>query len=115
MSRAAPAALVSALVAALILGAGAAAAHDLRVFAWVDGDEVVVESRFADGAPPRTAVARVRDADGALILETPLGPDGIGRFALGAHRDGLRIEVRTDGNHEDYWLLTPQDIAKGRR
>lgn len=114
MSRAGQASAALGLFAALGLAAPQAAAHDLRVFAWVDGAEVVVESRFASGAAPKGAVATVFDARDAQVAELALGPDGVGRFPLDGREDGLRIEVRADDHHDGYWLLTPEDIARGR-
>lgn len=106
------AALVAALLAAL---AAPAAAHQLSVFASVDGEAVLVEARFSGGSRPVTGTVRVLDADGALLATLALGEDGTARFPLDptAHAGGLTIEVETGEGHDDYWVLTPQDIAAG--
>ncbi len=101
--------------ASLGLGAGAARAHLLRVFAFVEDGQVVVEARFASGRLPTGGTVQVFDADGVLLQELPVNPDGNTVFPLpdGAAEGGLVIEVRVSEGHEDYWILTPEDIAAG--
>lgn len=104
--------LTIAALAALLL-ADPADAHGLRVFAWVDGAEVVVESRFSTGARPHAAQVRVLDADGAEIRVLTAGPDGVARFPLDGAEGGLTLEVHVGDGHDGYWTLTPQDVARG--
>jgi nickel transport protein len=101
------------LVLALVL-AGPALAHRVNVFASVQGDEVVVEAKFSNGSTPTRGEVRVEDAAGALLATLPLA-DGTARFPLDrvAAAGGLAITVSTGGDHEGYWLLTPDDIAEG--
>lgn len=103
------------LALALILWAGAAIAHQLTVFAFVDAGEVVVEARFSSGRIPVEGTVRVMDAAETLVLETPLAEDGTARFPLDPETaaEGLMIVVITSEGHENYWILTPQDIAGG--
>ena len=101
------------LLAAIALALpGIAAAHPLLVFASVEGEEVVVEARFANGQPVRAGAMRVTDADGAPVLQLAISSSPI-RFPL-ADAEGLMIEVDAGGGHENYWILTPGDIAAGR-
>ncbi|KPP93150.1 MAG: Protein of unknown function (DUF1416) [Rhodobacteraceae bacterium HLUCCA08] len=104
------------LALALILSAGAALAHQLTVFAFVEDGDVVVETRFSSGRVPVEGTVRVLDATEALVLETTLAEDGTARFPLdpGVASDGLTIVVETGEGHDNYWILTPQDIAGGR-
>lgn len=106
--------LIPALGLALGLTASLATAHQLRVFAWVDGDEVVVETRFGGGSAPRAGQVEVFDADDRPVATAPLDENGRARFPLGGHEDGLRIEVVIDDAHDGWWALTPEDIARGR-
>jgi nickel transport protein len=99
------------LIAALLL-AGPALAHRLNVFAWVDGDAVVVEAKFASGARPKVAEVRVFDAQDRLIRTMGVDANGAARFPLEGATQGLRIEVDAGEGHEDYWILTPDDIAR---
>ncbi len=91
-------------------------AHDLRVFASVMGAEVRVEAKFSSGRTPNSGEVRVKDAAGATIMTLPIGEGGVATFALpeAAKAGGLMIEVKAGDGHEDYWLLTPADIAAGQ-
>ena len=110
------AALLSLALFALTLftAAAPASAHQLRVFAFVEGETVNVEAKFSSGRIPKSGEVRVFDASEALLQTLPLDPDGVTSFPLPADAaDGLMIEVEAGDGHEDYWLLTPEDIAKG--
>ena len=104
------------LVAALALSAAVASpafAHNLRIFAEVEGGEVIVTARFSSGGAPTQGEVRVFDADARQVLPLPLA-DGAARFAPpdGARERGLRIEVHTSHGHSDWWALTPADLAE---
>lgn len=101
---------------ALCLAAAPALAHQLRVFAFVEAGEVVVEARFSTGRIPVSGTVEVRGADDALLLELELGAEGTVRFPLDpdAAEGGLAITVITGEGHEDYWILTPADISAGQ-
>lgn len=101
-----------ALVAAL-LSAVPALAHRLVIYAYAEAGEVVIESNFSNGAAAGAGSITVRDGDGAVLAEMPLSETGVTRFAVpegGA--EGIAIEVLTDAGHEDYWILTPEDLAQ---
>ena len=104
----------------MILGAGAALtpsalAHQLNVFAFVENGMVIVESRFSNGNPPKRGEVSVLSGDGMELMVLSLTVDGMVQFALDPiYLDtGLMIEVRTDEGHDDYWILTPEDISRG--
>lgn len=91
------------------------AAHSLNVFASVSDDTVNVEVKFSNGKIPKSGEIRVLDAKEQLIMTIPLDPDGVTSFPVTEQaKDGLVIEVVMSNGHEDYWLLTPDEIAKGR-
>ncbi|MEL6205305.1 MAG: hypothetical protein AAFR47_08345 [Pseudomonadota bacterium] len=102
--------------ACLAWAAGAAWSHGLSAFASVEGNIVTVEARFSSGRVPRSGDVMIYDAQNALLLQIPLAADGTASFPLmeGAEA-GLRIEVKASDGHEDYWLLTPADIAAGHK
>lgn len=101
---------------AIVAAAFPAAAHKLRVFAFVDGDVVNVETKFSSGRIPQAGEVRVFDAAEALLMTLPLDPDGVTSFPLPSEGadEGLMIEVEAGEGHDDYWLLTPEDIARGK-
>lgn len=103
------------LLAAAVVFSTAAAAHQLNVFAYVEDGTVVVESRFSNGNLPQLGEVSVLDAGGDALMLLPLEDDGTVRFPLDpAHSEtGLLIEVRTGESHDNYWILTPDDIARG--
>ena len=104
------AACLSALLAAAPIGA---AAHQLIVFASVDCVAVMVEAKFSNGNPVQIAEVRVLDGDNVLQTTLEIGEDGtieIPRDSVD-HSGGLLIEVDT-GNHDNYWIVTPEDIAR---
>ena len=104
--------LATLLVAASSLGA---VAHQLNVFAYVEDGTVIVESRFSNGNAPQVGEVRVLDSANALLLTLPLTQGGVVEFPLDPAQagDGLLIEVTTGGGHDNYWILTPEDIARG--
>ena len=105
--------LLAALVA--VVSATAAWAHQLNVFAYVEAGVVIVESRFSNGNTPQLGEVHVLDAANQPLLTLPLTEDGTARFPLDpAHAEGgLLIEVSTGEGHNNYWILTPEDIARG--
>lgn len=90
-------------------------AHGLVVFARAEGDEVVVEAKFANGRPALSGEVRVLDGDGRELSRFSLGPAWPLRFPIGREAaSGLTIEVFAGDGHENYWILTPEDVAAGR-
>ncbi len=100
---------------ALIGAAVPALAHQLNVFAFVEGAEVVVEAQFSTGRIPVAGQVVVKDAAEAVVRTLDLAADGTARFPLDptVSAGGLTIEVETSEGHADYWILTPDDIAAG--
>lgn len=90
-----------------------AAAHQMVVFASVDCDAVTVEAKFSNGNAVQLADVRVLDGANTLLMTMPITADGTLSVPLEGidHSEGLVIEVDT-GSHENYWIVTPQDIAK---
>lgn len=101
---------IMAILAALAVAAPALA-HRLVIYAFVEDDVIVLESHFSNGAPAAKGSITVKDGAGELLVEMPLSETGETRFAIpegGA--EGVAIEVLTDAGHEDYWILTPEDL-----
>jgi nickel transport protein len=90
-----------------------AAAHQLTVFAAVDCDNVLVEAKFSNGNAVQKADVRVLDGENTLLTTLPIEEDGTVAVPLDSvdHSAGLVIEVDT-GSHDNYWIVTPDDIAK---
>ena len=88
-------AILGGLLAALPVGA---MAHQMVVFASVDCEAVTVEAKFSNGNAVQQADVRV--LDGVMVPRDSVD-----------HSGGLVIEVDT-GSHDNYWIVTPEDIAK---
>lgn len=90
-----------------------AAAHQLIVFASVDCAAVQVEAKFSNGNAVQQAQVRVLDGENTLLTTLPIGEDGTLTVPLDSvdHTGGLVIEVDT-GSHDNYWIVTPDDIAR---
>jgi len=97
-----------ALMAACALPAQA---HRLVIYAFVEGNEVVVETKFSTGKLPATGSITATDEAGATVVTLDLDPGGETRFAVPqGHTGGMQITVITGEGHEDYWVLTDQDF-----
>lgn len=89
-------------------------AHRLVIYAYAENGEVVVESKFDNGTPPRIGQIEVRDSTDAVLFTMPIDPSGETRFMLdGRFKDGVVVDLRTDEGHTDYWVLTPDDVKAG--
>ena len=89
------------------------AAHQLIVFASVDCENVTVEAKFSNGNPAQVGDVRVLDGENTLLTTLELTEDGTVQVPLDDvdHSGGLLIEVDT-GGHDNYWIVTPEDIAR---
>ncbi|MEO0636515.1 MAG: hypothetical protein AAFY73_07695 [Pseudomonadota bacterium] len=103
----------AAFVACLLAFPGAGLAHQLVVFASVDCETLTVEAKFANGKVAKQGDVRVLDGDNALLTTLPLEENGTAQLPLSSvdHSGGLVVEVDT-GGHDDFWIITPEDIAR---
>lgn len=101
---------LSTLLIAAPLGA---AAHQMIVFASVDCEAVMVEAKFSNGNAVQQAEVRVLDGENQLQTTLEIGEDGTVKVPLATvdHSSGLVIEVDT-GSHDNYWIVTPDDISR---
>lgn len=84
--------------------------HKLSVFAWIDGNTVVVEGKLSGGKQPKQGMVYVYDGKEHLLLKTEIDSDGTARFLLPDYKTGLKIVMDVGGGHTSYWILTPYDI-----
>ena len=59
-----------------------ATAHQLSVFAWVEGDTVLVEGRLPKGKHPKLGEVLVYDGKDQLLVKMKLRSDGTASFPL---------------------------------
>ena len=102
-----------ALCAAACAAPSLAAAHQLVVFAAVECEAITVEAKFSNGKVTQQGDVRVLDGENNLLTTLDLQSDGTALLPLSGvdHSSGLLIEVDT-GSHDNYWIVTPEDIAR---
>jgi nickel transport protein len=102
-----------ALSSFVIAAPMSAAAHQLVVFASVDCEAVTIEAKFSNGRVTQQGDVRVLDGENNLLTTLQLETDGTALVPLDSvdHTGGLLIEVDT-GSHDNYWIVTPEDIAR---
>lgn len=105
------------LLAALALPTDALA-HRVNIFAWVEGENIVVECGFNRAAPVRGGLVTVYDAgDGKALLQGRTNDRGVFVFAVPEPvrvGHGLRIEVNAGEGHVNDWTMTAAEINEAR-
>lgn len=89
---------LAALVLGLTLLAAPAWAHKLKVFASVEGDDIVGEAYFAGGDKAMNVPGRILGADGTLAAQFATGADGTFRQTM-ARREDYTIHVESGDGH----------------
>ena len=105
---------IATLSLLLVLIAGTAFAHKVRVFAYVEGNDIVGETAFSGGKSAKNVAVEVyNDADNALISSTTT--DEKGEFSLPIpdlareQRLNLKIVVNGGDGHRNSWLLNADE------
>ena len=103
------------VVWAVVLGVsfflpGDAGAHRVNIFAWVEGDTVLVECKYPDGREVYEGVIRVLDSAGKELLNGKTNTKG--EFSFKAPKqDDLTIVLEAGMGHRADWPLSKQDLA----
>ncbi|MBU0943861.1 MAG: hypothetical protein KJ804_07810 [Proteobacteria bacterium] len=98
------------LLACLFLFPSQGLAHKIRVFAWVSGDTVTVESGFADNRPLiKGEITVIDNKKGTVLLQGIGDENGIFTFAVPdqarAEASDLLIIVSGGEGHQNQWLI----------
>ena len=112
---------IAAGALALLLCAGANA-HRVNIFAWIEGDQVVTESKFSSGSRVQKGAVTVKNAADGSVLATGVTDDaGVWRFdvtqAMRHAPKGLELEInagegiRINGRFPLMSLLRPTEPA----
>jgi nickel transport protein len=89
---------------------GDAGAHRVNIFAWVEGDTVLVECKYPDGREVYEGVIRVLDSAGKELLNGKTNTKG--EFSFKAPKqDDLTIVLEAGMGHRADWPLSKQDLA----
>ena len=98
------------LVLTTVLVSQTALAHRLIVFGWVDGEQVITQSRFSNRKAVKGGDISVFDIEGNQILNGKT--DSRGRFAFRIPgKKPLKVLLTTSPGHQARWLLSEADLA----
>lgn len=96
-------------VAALLVAAGPASAHRLKVFASAIGTSIEGEAYFVGSGPAGGVDVTLRDADKKLLQSGKTGPDG--HFALPASGTGdLTVTVDAEDGHIAHFTIAASEL-----
>ena len=99
--------LVAAVL--LLLPRSQALAHNVTVFAWVEGDTVHVESKFSGGRRPVAAPVEVYDARGNLLLKGVTDEKGEFSFKV-PKKTEMKIVLLAGMGHKGEWTIPFSDL-----
>jgi nickel transport protein len=87
-----------------------ARAHKVTVFAWVEGDTVFTQSKFAGGRLAKGARLEVYNSAGEKLLEG--ASDDQGQFAFKAPKpEALRIVLTAGAGHRGEWQVAAEEFT----
>jgi nickel transport protein len=94
----------------VFLFAATSLAHRVNIFAWVEGDKVLVECKYPDGTKVKEGVIRVFDSAGKELLNGKTNDKGEFSFKV-PKVDDLKIVLEAGMGHRGEWPLSKQDLA----
>ncbi|MDP4977884.1 MAG: hypothetical protein NWQ21_00365 [Desulfobacterales bacterium] len=99
--------LVAAVL--LLLPRSQALAHNVTVFAWVEGDTVHVESKFSGGRRPVAAPVEVFDTRGNLLLKGVTDDNGEFSFKV-PEKTEMKVVLLAGMGHKGEWTIALSDL-----
>jgi nickel transport protein len=86
-----------------------AIAHNVTIFAWVEGDTVFTQSKFGGGRRAQDSSVVVYDTEGNLLLEGKT--DAKGEFAFKVpKKTGLKVVLKASMGHLAEWVIPAEEI-----
>lgn len=101
------------MVVTLLLVCSPALAHNVTVFAWVEGETVHVESKFSGGRRPVDAPVKVYDTQGNLLLEGLTDDKGEFSFKV-PKKEELKVVLLAGMGHKGEWTIQPAEFGNDR-
>jgi nickel transport protein len=89
--------------------AGSASAHRVNVFAWVEGDTIHVEGKFASGKKVKAGKIAVMDPQGVELLSGLTGDQGEFSFKAPRRAD-LKIVLIAGQGHQGEWVIRADEM-----
>lgn len=106
--------LMAAILVASAVSASAAEAHRLNVFAWLKGDQVVVECNFGENRPARDAAVSVLDSvTNQTLARGTTNDNGVFTFKVPQivrQGHGLSIDVNAGMGHGNIWHMDAAEL-----
>jgi nickel transport protein len=102
---------LSCLMLFFILSSGNALAHKVTVFAWVEGDTVLGESKFSGGKKAQNSEVIVWDLNGKELLRTRTNEKGEFSFPV-PEKTAMRIELIAGMGHKAEWTIPLEDFGE---
>lgn len=93
----------------LLVAVGSASAHRVNVFAWVQGDTVYVESKFAGGKMVKAGKIVVMDSRGNELRSGLTNDQGEFSFKIPLRTD-LKIVLIAGQGHQAQWIIPAAEI-----
>lgn len=87
-------------------------AHNVNIFAWVDGDRVYTESKFSGGRKAKNATVEVYDNQGNKLLEGKTDENGEFAFTI-PQKTSLKVVLVAGMGHRGEWTIPLDEIAPG--
>ncbi len=88
-----------------------ALAHNVTIFAWVEGNTVFTESKFSRGKPAKNAQVLVYDREGKKLLEGKTDNKGEFSFKVPKLTD-LKIVLNASMGHKAEWTIPESEILE---
>ncbi len=110
-----PAVMLAALALLAALLPAPVQAHRINIFAWLEGDSVMVECGFNRSSPVRSGLITVFDgANGKELLQGHTDDKGHFSFpvppaARAGH--GLRIQIAAGEGHRNEWIMDASEFS----
>lgn len=103
---------------ALCAAAACASAHRVNVFAWVEGSDIVTESKFSNGSRVQGGrITVLNEKTGGTVAEGTTDEQGMLRLAIPqsvlAERPGLKIVLSAGEGHRGEWELEGSELPSG--
>jgi nickel transport protein len=103
------AAAVLILICIEFLVIDSALAHRVNVYAWVDGDTIYVECKFAGGNKVRSGKITVIDPQGVELLSGLTNDEGEFSFKIPKRTD-LKIILNAGQGHQGQWTIRAAEM-----
>jgi len=94
-----------------IASSGNALAHKVTVFAWVEGNTVLGESKFSGGKKAQNAEIIVWDMNGKELLRTRTNEKGEFSFPI-PEKTAMRIELIAGMGHKAEWTIPLEELGE---